>query len=377
MRKLILSQPEDKRVKRTVGKLFSGKGGVYLQLESFTSDGKALHRNIEMADAAAVVADELERSYRQLNVIAESGELWAKRSSKEKLFISDKIKRSSEQKSEIHAHDKERNYILRDGEPCEFLTLLKISDANGRVYDRKRSKFRQINRFLDYVADVYELLPAEGELYILDLCCGKSYLTFAVYHYLTEIRGRRVKMCGVDLKSDVVALCGGYAERLGYSGLSFVCGDINDFEPEREPDMVISLHACDIATDITLAKAVKSGAKLIFTTPCCHHEMMGQMNGGSEVEDKLDAVTDYPLLKQKLCDALTDGMRCERLYAEGYKVSVTELIDPDETPKNLMIRAIFSGHRSDEEYRELLAKYDKRCEYAGVHPYLDKLLERR
>lgn len=375
--KLILSRADDKNIKRTEGRIFSNKGKTYLQLETFTNDGKALHKNIDINNGAKAVVCDFEKSYRQLNILTASGELEAKRSSKSKLFVRDRLGEELQREDRILGHDRQKKHILYDGTVYDFLVLLGISDADGRIFDRRRAKFRQINRFLDYVAEIYDKLPAEGELYVLDLCCGKSYLTFAAYYYLTAVRGRKVVMTGADLKSDVIKLCSDYAERLGYDGLKFVCCDIMKLEVNRRPDIVMSLHACDTATDIVLAKAVTSGARVILSTPCCHHEMMRQINGNSKISQSLSAITDYPLLRQKLCDALTDGMRCRILEAEGYEVKVTELIDPEETPKNIMISAIYQKPLSDKKYADKMDDYHRLCELTGADPYLHKLIPER
>ena len=206
------------------------------------------------------------------------------------------------------------------------------------MFDKKRSKFRQIDRFLHYIYEVYPSLP-DGELYVLDLCCGKSYLTFAAYWYLTEIKGRTVKMVGADLKSDVIEYCSAVANDLGYTSLNFVCCDILKFVPERRPDLVLSLHACDIATDIVLTTAARLEAAVILSTPCCQHQINSQLKASTEVAKLLSPVLEHSLIKQKLAVAITDALRCKRLEASGYAVDVTELIDPENTPKNLMIRA--------------------------------------
>ena len=180
-------------------------------------------------------------------------------------------------------------------------------------------------------------LPAEGTLNIADLCCGKSYLSFAVYHYFTAIRGRSVRMVGVDMKAEVMEECNTIARHLGMDGLSFICGDVTLYEfPENaQVHMVISLHACDIATDIVLNKATEWGAKVILSTPCCHHDLSRRLNSPA-----LSFVAQHSMLKQKLCDAATDALRLKKLEANGYDVTALELIDPEETPKNIMLRGI-------------------------------------
>ena len=201
-----------------------------------------------------------------------------------------------------------------------------------------------------------------------DLCCGKSYLTFAVWHYLTSVKGREVEMHGVDLKPDVIAFCSGLAERLGCAGLDFACQDVGKLKIEGRPALVVSLHACDTATDLVLAAAIRSQARVILSTPCCHHEMMRQLNAPSL------AFIRHSMLKQKLCDAATDSLRALRLEAEGYETEALELVDPEETPKNIMLRAVY--RRPDEEKRRaLLAEYDRAAKLLGCDPTLRRLLD--
>ena len=251
-----------------------------------------------------------------------------------------------------------------------FLYRLGITDEGGRILDKKRPKFRQINRFLELVDDIYGTLPADGSIVIYDLCCGKSYLTFAVYHYFTAIKGRSVKMHGVDLKPDVIAYCNETASALGMTSLSFTCGDINAYEPPagEVPHLVLSLHACDIATDIVLRNAVRFGAKTVLSTPCCHHEVFHAMHS-----DALAFINRHSMLSQKLADAATDALRCLWLELHDYDVQTMELIDPEETPKNMMIRALRrTSPRSKAEKEALRTQYDDACRLIGCVPFLGK-----
>ncbi|MBP3396817.1 MAG: methyltransferase, partial [Clostridia bacterium] len=192
------------------------------------------------------------------------------------------------------------------------------------------------------------------ELYILDLCCGKSYLSFAVYYYFTKIRNCKVVMDCVDLKQDVIAYCSEVAQKLNYTGLHFVAGDIRDFPIRRAPDLTVSLHACDIATDIVLAKGMDSGSRVILSTPCCHHELNHTLNCPA-----LAFVAEHSMLRQKLCDAATDALRLKLLEANGYRVAALELIDPDDTPKNVMLRALRrpDADRLTAERERAMAEY--------------------
>ena len=335
LKKLVLSRPSDKTILRSEGRLFKKGSDTVFQLETFKADGKALHKNLPLADAPEFIASLLGQ-YRQLNVITTGGDLEARLSSKGKLLVSGKVGTGKVVSPESHDHNK--NNIIKEGNVYPFLVELGVTDVEGRVFDKKRAKFRQIDRFLHYIFEVSDRLKGK-ELYVLDLCCGKSYLTFAAYWYLTDVLGKKVKMVGADLKADVIEYCSGVSKRLGYDGLTFVCCDILKFVPERRPDLVLSLHACDIATDIVLTTAARLEAEVILSTPCCQHEINAQLKADTELGKILSPVLKHSLIKQKLAVAITDALRCKRLEACGYAVDVTELIDPENTPKNLMIRA--------------------------------------
>lgn len=249
-------------------------------------------------------------------------------------------------------NDRQKQHILSGREP--FLRELGVSDANGRVYDKKQSKFRQINRFLELLRDVEDRLPADGVLRVCDLCCGKSYLSFAVYHYLTAVKGREVVMECVDLKRDVIEDCAAVAARLGMGGLRFLCGDVAAFELEggAHVHLVVSLHACDTATDLVLGKAMAWQSEVILSTPCCHHELNHTLDC-----PELACIAAHSMLRQKLCDAATDAMRLLLLEAHGYAATALELIDPEETPKNVMLRAVRKGNVSAAATEQARAAY--------------------
>lgn len=369
LKKIILSKPVNKNILKSVATLITIKGELYLQIETFTSDGKATHRNIKAEDAPDALVLMVDHEYKQINVLTTAGEAQIKVSGKGKITVLDRIK--SEGKAvNVQGHDRKKQHMISAADPIDFLYELGVKDKEGRVFDKKRSKFRQINRFLELLSEAYKF-PADKELYILDLCCGKSYLSFAVYYYFTELCGMRVKMDCVDLKADVIEYCNSVAKKVGYEGLSFIAGDINDFEPERTPDLTVSLHACDIATDIVLAKAVKSGSRVIMSTPCCHHEMMHQLKpNGSDC----DFMLTHSILMQKLADAATDSLRCLMLESYGYEVTALELIDPDETPKNVLIRGIKRDNISEEKKADKRAEYNRICKKLEIDPYLAKLI---
>ena len=364
--KLTLSKPTDETIIRATGRLVEIKGKVFLALERFCTDGKALHQNIPAEDAAAVVAEMVPSQYQALNIQTPSGNCEVKVSKKGKITVLDRIKRNAAAPVEL-THNRKKQYIIPDDEPVDFLMALGVQDEKGRIFDKKRSKFRQINRFLELVADVESSIITGRELYILDLCCGKSYLSFALYYYFTRIKGCQVVMDCVDLKADVIEFCDAVAKKLNYTGLHFVAGDIRSFEIRRAPDLTVSLHACDIATDIVLAKGIDSGSRVILSTPCCHHEMMHQLKARGEATDFL---LEHSILKQKFADAATDALRCKVLQIMGYEVGALELIDPEETPKNVLIRAVKSKNPNPQKIAQYKLEYEQLCQMLNIHPYL-------
>ena len=337
LKKAVLSKPLDKANVKCTLTLRRVGGKTVLQAETLRADNKALHENIATKDDARLL--QIASAWAQINVITTQGDCELRSSKKGKVALigGDKLSRAMEQNdapcAKIESNNREKNYILSGNEP--FLKLLDVSDESGRVRDKKQSKFRQINRFLELIRDCLSHLPATGTLRICDLCCGKSYLSFAAYHYFTEVLHRDVRMTGVDLKPDVVAYCNEVAKKLNFGGLEFLCGDVNKYECNEHVHLVISLHACDIATDFVLNKATEWQADVILSTPCCHHEMNHTLDCGA-----LSFIAEHSMLRQKLCDAATDALRLKRLEACGYSVCALELIDPEETPKNIMLRAL-------------------------------------
>ena len=356
LKKLVFSRPESSEINKISCRLVAHRGRRLLAMEYSLPGNTVSHKNV----SEEALADELLpiiQSYRQVNLITQLGDAEYKRSkeNKEVILGGDNLKRKLEGQaptfeSAIQALDNKKNYILSGNE--EFLKRLGVSSADGRVHDKKQGKFRQINRFLEHIEDIYKELPTEGEIKIYDLCCGKSYLSFAVYYYLTSVKRRNVYLYGADLKRDVIIWCEGLAKELGYSGMHFEVCDILKIAPVEKPDMVISLHACDIATDIVLDTAVRLEAKIILSTPCCHRYLNGKVTA-----KELKFVTDYPHVSNKLCEALTDALRLARLKAGGYNVSALELTDPENTPKNTLIKAIKNTKMGEKERQKYENEY--------------------
>ncbi len=356
LKKVIFSKPKDPAVRRTVLMLKRIKGEILLQAETLCADNKALHQNFGISEQDRILL--LIRTHGQVNLLTTAGECELRTASSGKsTLIGEKKLRAALERTvaptvEISGNDRAKKHILTGSEP--FLQLLDVSDAQGRIKDKRQSKFRQINRFLELIGDCLPRLKAEGALRICDLCCGKSYLSFAAHHYFCNVLGREVRMTGVDLKPDVVAYCNEVAQKLGFDGLEFLCGDIGAYDAGEHVDLVISLHACDTATDLVLGKAMEWRADVILSTPCCHHELNHTIHCSA-----LSFVTEHSMLRQKLCDAATDALRLKLLEANGYEVCALELIDPEETPKNIMLRALRREHfaRDGAEAQRLMAEY--------------------
>ncbi len=353
LKNFVLASPlsgEIQKIKGTLKK-FSDKNVV--QLEYFLTEGRVRQENVEISDIATVLEQKSD-DFSRFELNDSGGTASMMRSKKGKFTL---LKKGTLGKGQIvePKGDKVKNYILDGNE--EFLFHLGISDKNGRVHDKKQSKYRQINRFLEYVGDMMKYLPREGTIYVADLCCGKSYLSFAVYYYLTKILRRDVSMDCMDLKTSVMEYCADIAKACGFEGMHFAVGDVTKYVPENKPHLVISLHACDVATDIVLERACALGAWVILSTPCCHRQLSRELNCES-----LKFVSANSVLKSKMCDALTDSLRVLRLEAEGYNADAVELIDPEDTPKNVLIRA----HKN----RNLTYKTTKALEYKNAYKFL-------
>lgn len=357
LKKVIFSRPDLKEIEKTSVRPCIHKGKTILAFEYFLPSKTVKQKLLQIEEGKREIKLLLE-SYKQANVITAFGDAEFKRSKKGKEILSGAdalLKKSASRLPEFdfisEPLDKKKNYILTGSE--DFLKKLGISDKDGRVHDKRQGKFRQINRFLEHIDDLYPELPENGVLNVYDLCCGKSYLSFALYYFLTEKKGREVSLLGIDLKRDVILFCDSLAKELGFSGMKFVFGDVKDTPGDVKPDMVISLHACDVATDIVIDTAIALEAGIILSTPCCHRYLNGKLNFPA-----LSFVSRYPHLKNKLCEALTDGIRAARLAAYGYSVSVMELTDPENTPKNTLIKAKLKKDVTDGDILKRQAEYE-------------------
>ncbi len=375
LKKLVLSKSSDKSVKKLEARLVSIADNVKVQCTRYAADNKALHENLSVEQAPGRLSALFQTTFAQCNLLTTCGDCEWKRSKKGAIHSAGRIQGLESAQPAVQAHNRAKRYLLPENQPVPFLVALGVTDKDGRVFDKKRAKFVQINRFLEMVRDAADSLPAAGTLRIIDLCCGKSYLTFAVHYYFTVVERRPVQITGVDLKPDVIDYCEGVARNNALEGLSFVQGDILRYEPADGADLVISLHACDTATDVVLAAAMRWGARVILSSPCCHHELAAQM-GGACVGTALAPIAGYPVLRQRLCELATDGIRARLLEAMGYQVQLLEFIALSDSPKNLLLRAVKRARPlPDAQRRALLAQVDGLCGLLGVTPTLRRLLE--
>ena len=267
-------------------------------------------------------------------------------------------------------HNRKKQYLLEEGVPVPFLIDLGVMTKDGAIVKAKYDKFRQINRFLEFVEDILPALPKNRELTILDFGCGKSYLTFALYHYLYTLKGYEVRIVGLDLKKDVIARCNRLAKEYGYEKLEFLCGDIADYTGMTAVDMVVTLHACDTATDYALYKAIRWGAAVVLSVPCCQHEWNRQMEC-----EPLQPFLKYGIVKERMSALMTDAFRANVMEACGYKTQLLEFIDMEHTPKNILLRAVKKERIGQEELGDRVACGMKEIlSYCNVEPSLYRLL---
>lgn len=362
--RLTLSNPRPgAEYQKIVGRTVPLRGETVLQLEKFTRT-QAFHENVPLEEAPARV-EALLTQYGQLDAACRGAVFCLKISKKGKLFFQRQAAAQAVQAP--MGHDRKKQYLLPEGEIVPPLVDLGVLTPDGRVVKAKYDKYKQINRFLEFLDD---LLAKDGgeTVRVVDFGCGKSYLTFVVYHYITAVLHKKAEIVGLDLKADVIDHCNRVAEKYGYTGLHFFCGDIRDYQGER-PDLVITLHACDTATDLALFHAVEWGSKYILSVPCCQHEL----NAGVKAS-ALPPVTGYGILKERFCALATDAVRARLLESRGYEVQVMEFIDLAHSPKNLLIRAR-KGRLSPEKRQKARDEAEKLLTDLGCDQTLRRLLE--
>ena len=333
---------------------------------------QAFHENFTAEQLTDRICTALQEQFRQGEFSAKTLQATALVSKKGKLTL--KVKNSGkaprtaaseEEELQALAHNRTKHYILEEGKPVDFLVGLGVQTPDGRVTRARFDKFRQINRYLEFIEDVIDELPKDRTIRIIDFGCGKSYFTFAMYYYLHELQHRDIQVTGLDLKTDVIQHCNELAEKLGYDRLKFERGDISTYEGTDVADMVVTLHACDLATDYALDKAVKWGARVILAVPCCQHELNRQIKC-----DPLKPVLKYGIIKERVAALLTDALRANLLEQQGYETQILEFIDMEHTPKNLLIRAVKKNGMRPKKSADIGTVE----ELLHVAPTLEKLL---
>ena len=346
------------------------KGLRMIQCESYTKT-QVFHENLTLMEAVQRI-DHAMGEFRQMQLSSGENDYTILISKKGKVTIQKRKVAGRKANCSDLSHNRKKHYILQEGIPVPFLQDLGVMTQEGKIVRTKFDKFRQINRFLEFIEDILPQLEKKREVTILDFGCGKSYLTFAMYYYLHELKHYDIRIIGLDLKADVIRHCSELAEKYGYEKLTFLEGDIADYEGIDAVDMVVTLHACDTATDYALAKAIGWGAKVILSVPCCQHELNGQMKN-----EILEPVMKYGLLKERFAALVTDGLRAEYLESAGYHVQVLEFIDMEHTPKNILLRAVKQTGQPEGEKQKKLECIQKCEEFLQVSPTLGKLMDER
>jgi SAM-dependent methyltransferase len=339
----------------------SQKQQRYYQFESHR-DNRVFHENVPEMDAAARLMETM-GLYRQalLKTLDCDVQLLANKKGHVTML---RRKPTGKPAQLEQSHNRTKRYLIPEGEPVAFLAKLGVMTPEGRVRKEKYDKFRQINRFLEMVSDVLPHLPEGKPLTIVDFGCGKSYLTFALYYLLAVKENLPVRIIGLDLKKDVIADCVRLAAELGWDRLSFSVGDIADYQYDSEVDMVVSLHACDTATDAALLKAIGWGASVILSVPCCQHELFRQLS-----QPILEPLLKHGILKERFAALATDAMRANLLELAGYRTQLLEFVDMEHTPKNLLIRAVKGKPGNRDKLRET---YETFRDFLSASPYMEK-----
>ncbi len=338
-----LNKAENKFKKITVKPISSNDNIIY-QLEKFT-DKQAFHENINETDIVSRML-ELASQYKNANIFTAEADYQVLISKKGSVRI---VKLSPTKTISIGSHNKTKKYIIPDNDPCDFLIELGVMNKDGKVLAKKYDKFKQINKFLEIVDDSVNNANLKSDYKIIDFGCGKAYLTFALYYYFYKIKKVNVQIVGLDLKTDVINFCNDVAKKLNYSHLRFENGDIKDYNTNLDIDMVVTLHACDNATDAALVKAIKWNTDIILSVPCCQHEFFDKIGNNN-----LESMLKHGLIKERLSSLVTDCLRSLFLETKGYKVQLVEFVDMEHTPKNILIRAVKSKVREEaiKEYED-------------------------
>ncbi len=338
--------------------------GEYMYQAEYYYDKKVTHENIPYYEGIDFASSVIRNDFKQINILTENEDIQILAAKPERPKITSTA--ASRAAGDL-SHNKKKQYLIEDGVPCDFLIRLGVMSAEGKVFKKHYSKFRQINRFLEIADNSFDSLPAKGTLRIVDFGCGKSYLTFALYHYLKRMKNRDVEIIGLDLKEDVINFCNEVARELGYDELKFMTGDIADYKSDGA-DMVVTLHACDTATDFALINAVKWSSRVILSVPCCQHELFSQIDNEAN-----QPILKHGIIKDKFTELLTNGLRGLKLESVGYDVNMIEFTSLEHTSKNVMIKAVLPEKISEASAAKAASEYEALKELYKVNPTIDLL----
>ena len=344
------------------------RDSLYFQVSRYT-DKQVFHENMTAEDALETLSGWILHDFRQAQIRMQDEMVTVLVSKKGKATV--KSKKAACIETQNLEHNRKKQYIIKEGTVVPFMIDLGVMTESGKIIRTRYDKYRQINRFLEFIEDILPELPTDRTVHIIDFGCGKSYLTFAMYYYLKVLKHYDIRITGLDLKQKVIEDCQALADRYGYDGLQFLCGDIADYNGTDEVDMVVTLHACDTATDYALYKAVKWHASVILSVPCCQHELNRKMQC-----ETLSGAFQYGLIKERTAALMTDAMRGQLLEMKGYKTQLLEFIDMEHTPKNILIRGVKSkGLLPKAARKQQMENYQKCRDFFGVELTLEKLFK--
>ena len=333
---------------------------IYFQF-AYIYDKKTTHENIEAVETIDKLVEDFV-NFKQMVIFSKSNDYQVLKNKKGVKVIKNK---ATKKQGEL-LHNRKKNYIIPEDEPCKFLEILGVMNEKGKVFKDKYDKFRQINKYLEFIRDIKDELNKKKKIRIVDFGSGKAYLTFALYYYINEVLGVEAEITGIDLKKDVVEFCNDTAKKLEYKNLKFLWGDIKTFTEFEGIDMIVTLHACDIATDMAIAHGIKWKSRIIMVVPCCQHEIFTQIKN-----DSMSPLLKHGILKERISSLVTDAARGNLLEVVGYNVQFVEFIDMEHTPKNIMIRAIYNGQKNEKA----LVEYMRYKEFWSIEPYLEKSIK--
>ena len=344
------------------------RDSLYFQVSRYT-DKQVFHENMTAEDALETLSGWILHDFRQAQIRMQDEMVTVLVSKKGKATV--KSKKAACIETQNLEHNRKKQYIIEEGTAVPFMIDLGVMTESGKIIRTRYDKYRQINRFLEFIEDILPELPTDRTVHIIDFGCGKSYLTFAMYYYLKVLKHYDIRITGLDLKQKVIEDCQALADRYGYDGLQFLCGDIADYNGTDEVDMVVTLHACDTATDYALYKAVKWHASVILSVPCCQHELNLKMQC-----ETLSGAFQYGLIKERTAALMTDAMRGQLLEMKGYKTQLLEFIDMEHTPKNILIRGVKSkGLLPKAARKQQMENYQKCRDFFGAELTLEKLFK--